>query len=187
MSFIYPSLLRPTTSENISSATEVVTVPKVELWLRRWTGEAIADNFNGKPLIDVASRPVFAELAIYELFRLSGWEARWVETYGAPAKSPKCYATWSPLLPAGLRTTQVQNPIENEWVKLLMQQVMLSNGNTFAGCWDVVGWHGETILFAELKRRKKDQLQATQPRWLAAGLQAGLKPENFLLVEWDFL
>lgn len=114
MSLIYPSLLRPTTSENISIATEIVAVPKVELWLRPWPGAAIADNFGGKPLIEVAGRPVFAELAVYELFRLSGWEARWVETYGAPAKNPQCYTDWSPLLPAISRNTQAQKPIENE-------------------------------------------------------------------------
>ena len=69
----------------------------------------------------------------------------------------------------------------------LLQNIAERNGNTYAGCWDIVGWHKEMVVFAELKRRKKDRMQQTQLKWLAAALQVGLKPENFLLVEWDLL
>ncbi|RYY18670.1 MAG: hypothetical protein EOO36_07625 [Cytophagaceae bacterium] len=187
MEFQYPSLLRPTTSELLASEDGMVAVPKTELLLRKWQGAPIADSFGGKPLLDFAGRPVFAELAAYELFRLSGWEARWVETYGAPATNPRCYTDWLPNLPSSSRRAQVHSPIGHEGVWAQMRRVAAANKNTFAGCWDVVGWHDDTLLCVELKRHKKDRLQTTQPRWLAAGLRAGLRPENFLLVEWDFL
>lgn len=183
----YPSLLRPTTIESMQLGAETLLVPKVELWLRQWKGAPIADNFGGKPLIDLAGRPVFAELAVYELFRLSGWQARWIETYGAPVKNPKCYTNWLPLLPREARAMQLHQLIEDERITALLQRLMIANSQTFAGCWDVLGWHGTTLIFAECKRRRKDKLRATQPRWLAAGLQEGLQLENFLLVEWDFL
>ena len=182
----YPSLLRPTTTETIQLGTAIVAIPKVELLMRRWQGEPIADSFGGKPLIDFAGRPVFAELAVYELFRLSGWEARWIETYGAPAKNPKCYTDWLPTVPREARATQLHQPIEHERIAALLQRLMIANSQTFAGCWDVLGWHDTMLIFAECKRHRKDSLRATQPRWLAAGLREGLQPENFLLVEWDF-
>ena len=184
----YPNLLRPTATETLLLPNGLsVSIPKVELLLRPWVGPLIADTYNGKPLLDVTGRPLFAELAVYELLRLSGWEARWVETYGAPAANPRCYTTWRPDLTAAERRQQPHQLAADCPLPPALAQVAAANGHSYAGCWDVLGWHRETVIFAELKRRKKDRLQATQPRWLAAGLQAGLSPENFLLVEWDFL
>ncbi len=131
---------------------------------------------------------MFAELCVYELFRLSGWNARWVEAYGAPASRPNMFTAWLDI-PSEQRKQQPHQPLpENEhWVADALAAIANNNNGKYAGCWDVLGWHGTTIVFAELKRRKRDRVQATQPAWLAAGLQAGLQPENFLFVEWDFL
>lgn len=187
MKATYPSLLRPTATESIQMGTQILLIPKVELHLRKWQGAPIMDNFGGKPLVDFAGRPVFAELAVYELFRLSGWEARWIETYGAPAKKPRCYTDWSPTLPSDARARQLHQPIGTPHIVALLQRIAAENSCTFAGCWDVLGWQGETQIFAECKRKGKDRLRTTQPRWVAAALRAGLLPENFLLVEWDFM
>ena len=182
MSFLYPSLLRPNTTEAITSNGHVVVIPKVELRFRRWEGTLLNNTFGNKPLIDFGGRPVFAELCLYELLLLSGWQARWVETYGAGAMTPNHFTRWTDV---GLAKQQ-HEPIQDPMVLDLLAKIAQANGNTFAGCWDVVGWQGETVLFAELKRYKKDRLRPTQPRWLEAGLQVGMQPANFLLVEWDF-
>ena len=184
----YPSLLRPNTTETLLLAGQPVAVPKVELALREWQGPPIADTFGGKKLIDFAGRPLFAELCVYELFRLSGWNARWVETYGAPATQPKMLTAWLDI-PSAQRKQQPHVPLsENEaTVAGALAAIAAANNGSYAGCWDVLGWNGPTLIFAELKRYKRDRLQATQPAWLAAGLAAGLQPANFLLVEWDFL
>lgn len=180
----YPSLLQPTVTEMLPiPGGPAIAIPKVELALRRWAGPPITDTLNGKALLDVAGRPLFAELAVYELFRLSGWEACWIEPYGAPALRPRHYATW---LPDATWAAQPQQPISDAAVLALLHRLATANNHSYAGCWDVLGWHQGEVLFAELKRRRRDRLQATQPRWLAAGLQAGLQPKNFLLVEWDF-
>ena len=180
---LYPGLLRPTTVEIVSSADQTISVPKLILQLRRWEGVLPADTLGGKPFINFGGRPVFAELCAYELFRLSGWDARWVGTYGAPATKPNLFTDWQEVP----RKQQVSRQLPNLVVSNLLQTIAERNGNTYAGCWDVVGWHKEAVVFAELKRRKKDRMQQTQLKWLAAALQVGLKPENFLLVEWDFL
>lgn len=182
----YPSLLRPTATEALTVADQLLIVPKTQLRLRPWQGPLVPDTLGGKPLIDFSGRPVFAELCLYELFRLSGWEARWVEPYGAPAKRPNLFTNWLDVP----RKQQQHQPLTNaddKWVVELLEAVAAHNGGRYGGCWDVVGWHGDTILFAELKRLKKDRVQATQLAWLEAGLKAGLHPENFLFVEWDFM
>lgn len=182
MSFTYPSLLRPNTTEALTSNGQVLAIPKVELQLRRWEGTPLNNTFGNKPLIDFGGRPVFAELCLYELMRLSGWQARWVETYGAGAMTPNHFTQWAD---AGLAGQQ-HEPIQDPAMLALLPKIAQANGDTYAGCWDVVGWQGDAVLFAELKRHKKDRLRPTQPRWLEAGLQVGLQPANFLLVEWDF-
>lgn len=178
----YPSLLCPTTTETLLVAGQPVAVPKVQLALRQWHGQPILDTFGNKPLVDFAGRAVFAELCVYELFRLSGWEARWVETYGAPASRPNLFTDWREVP----RKQQQHQPLADTWVTELLTVIAAHNKGSYAGCWDVLGWRGEAIVFAELKRLKKDRLQATQLAWLAAGLKTGLQPENFLFVEWDF-
>jgi hypothetical protein len=182
MVLAYPSLLRPTATEVLLSNGNCLTVPKVELQFRQWQGTPLDNTFGNKPLIDFGGRPVFAELCVYELMRLSGWQARWVETYGAGAMTPNHFTDWADARLAG----QQHNPITDAPLLALLHRIAQANGNTYAGCWDVLGWKGETVLFAELKRLKKDRLRPTQPRWLEAGLQVGLQPANFLLVEWDF-
>lgn len=182
MSFPYPSLLRPNTIEVIASNDQALAIPKVELRFRRWEGAPLSNTFGNKPLIDFGGRAVFAELCLYELLRLSGWQARWVETYGAGAMSPGHFTQWAD---AGLAGQQ-HEPIQDPAMLALLLKIAQANGNTYAGCWDIVGWQGDTVLFAELKRHRKDRLRPTQPRWLEAGLRVGLQPANFLLVEWDF-
>lgn len=181
MSLTYPSLLRPNTTESLTSNGQTITIPKLELQLRRWEGASLDNTFGKKPLIDFGGKPVFAELCIYELMLLSGWQARWVEPFAAGAMTPKYLTRWAD---AGIAEQQ-HEPITDPAMLSLLHKIAQANGNTYAGCWDVVGWQGEAVLFAELKRHKKDRVRPTQPRWLEASLQAGLQPANFLLVEWD--
>ncbi len=181
----YPSLLRPTATETLTVAGQVLTVPKTQLQLRPWQGPQIVDAFGKKPLIDFAGRAVFAELCIYELFRLSGWDARWVEPYGAPATQPKFFIEWLDVP----RKQQQHHPLTmvDEEIAKRLDAIAAQNKGSFAGCWDVMGWYENTVLFAESKRLKKDRVQSTQLAWLEASLKAGLRPENFLFVEWDFI
>ena len=95
---------------------------------------------------------------------------------------PNHFTAWTD---AGL-TEQRHDPVTAPAVMDLLQRQAVANQNSFAGCWDVVGWRGEQVLFAELKRRRQDRIRSSQHRWLEAGLRIGLQPENFLLVEWDF-
>lgn len=84
-----PTSLNPKRFEGIilstGSKVEIqVATPKFKVW----SGAKISNTFGGKPLLDVNGEPAFAELAILDLFLKSGWDGRWVETYGASNESP---------------------------------------------------------------------------------------------------
>lgn len=69
----------------------------------------------------------------------------------------------------------------------MLREIAALNGGNFSGCWDVLAWKGDRIIFAESKRSKRDKINKNQIRWLKVSLCYGLKPENFLVVEWDAL
>ena len=176
---IYPSLLSP----NSSITIEHLEVPLLRIALRKWTGEPLANNNLGaKPLIDFAGRPQFAEVVILKLCQLSGWESRWVQTYSMKAGTPRFLNDWAdkPL------TLQQSTPIEDAHAQKAIAEVRKEN-NTYSGCWDIFTWHNNQLVFAEVKRSKKDKLTKSQITWLQSAITVGLSVENFVVVEWDFI
>jgi hypothetical protein len=180
----YPSLLQPTDIEPFVIDNKTAEIPKVILSFKRWHGTPIAYTFGGKPLIDFDGKPMFAELAVMKLFNNSGWQARWIETYGAKVKTPFHFSDWID----GKLLEQPHDPIQDVEISKLLDGVSLLNGvNYFSGIWDVFGWLNGNVVFAECKRTKKDKIRSSQVNWLSAGLSYGLKPVNFLVVQWDFI
>ncbi|MEO6150855.1 MAG: hypothetical protein ABIN95_03065, partial [Mucilaginibacter sp.] len=173
----------PTNTEIFIIDHKTIEVPKTIISLKKWNGFPIANTFGGKGLIDFDGTPMFAELAILKIFNLSGWNARWIETYGAKPTSPYHFSNW---LDCKL-TEQPVDMITDENVMQVMNSMSNFNNNTFAGCWDIIGWLDNKIVFAELKRSKKDRLRNSQYNWLSAGLNHGLTSSNFLIVEWDYI
>lgn len=140
-------------------------------------------TFGGKDLVLVDGRAQFAEVAILRAFEAEGWEGRWLETYGKPAMKPALWREWKPEGPVA----QEHDPIEAASVNERLHAIAVANGNTYAGCWDVVAWKGERLVFAESKKQKKDRLRGTQLRWLEAALKCGMAVEDFLVAEWRLL
>ena len=69
--------------------------------------------------------------------------------------------------------------ITNKYKRLYCLSIAAING-TYYGYWDVIAWKGKRTIFIEAKRSKNDRLSNTQKKWLQSGLEAGLKPDNFL-------
>lgn len=139
------------------------------------------NTFGGKDLLLVDGRPQFAEVAILRLFQAAGWQGRWLETYGHGKLTPGLWNAWHPDGPRA----QTHTPIEEAWVNERLAAIAAANGGTYSGCWDVVAWKGEQLVFAESKRQRKDKIRGTQLRWLEAALKCGCSVEDFLVVEWD--
>lgn len=177
----YPKLLIPTDKEVFLLDGRASEIPKCLIKFNKWEGEPIKNTFGGKPIVCFKNKPMFAELAIMNYFIESGWEARWVEAYGSSNKKPKILSEWKD----ASFGNQIEDPIVNTNIIKVLEGIAQYNNNSFSGCWDIVGWKEDYILFAESKRNKKDKVRQTQNNWLKAGLKFGLKPDNFLIVQWD--
>jgi hypothetical protein len=179
---MFPTLLIPNAIEQFSIGADTIEIPKCVLDFRKWTGDPVNETFGGKALIDVDGKPMFAELAIRDLFIKSEWQARWIETYGKSKEKPLLLAKWKD----EKYRNQIAAPIKDGFVTRCLSDVAAQNNGSYFGCWDVLGWKDARIIFAESKRTKRDSIRQTQTSWLAAGLKSRLAPDNFLIVQWDF-
>ena len=179
--FNYPESLNPTHTEVFNLENTATQIPKCVIKFDEWKGVPIKETFGGKPVVSVGDKPMFAELAIMTLFQMGGWQSRWIETYGKGGMSPIYLSEWKD----DKFKNQKADPIMDEKILKVLSDIAKLNGNSFSGCWDVIGWRDDRIIFAESKRMKKDKIRQTQVNWLSAGIKYGLKPDNFLIVQWD--
>jgi len=176
----YPEILIPNSIEKFVIDGKELLIPKCKIEFKKWNGEPMKNTFGGKPILDFDNKPMFAELIIMNIFQNSGWNSRWIETYGKPKMKPICLTEW---IDTEFKN-QVDNPINNLEIETLLNSIAENNDKNYGGCWDIVSWKNDKILFSESKRTKKDFIQSTQSKWLKCSLNLGLKPDNFLMVEW---
>lgn len=157
-------------------------IPERTMSFKAWNGVPMLNTFGGKGVVDRGGVPMFAELAIAEVLKVEGYQARWAETYGRGNKPPIFLDRWGE---RGFKY-QTNAPIEDAWVMDKLAEIAQRNGGSYRGCWDVLAWKDGNLLFAESKRKKRDAIKDTQIAWLNAAIASGLSPENFLIVEWDF-
>lgn len=150
----YPNGLFPIGEEVVGGASPI-RIPLVNLQFPRWKGTKIQDTFGGKPIVEYVGQPMFVEIAIMKIAVKNGWSARWVETYGMRNSGPYFFANW---LDAPLKK-QIPSPLESAYVRELLGRISSLNGNSFMGCWDVLTWNKERILFIESKHYKKDRIR----------------------------
>ena len=178
---MYPTFLRPGYLEHFTINGDPIEVPKCIITFNKWKGDPVKETFGGKPIVSIDDKPMFAELAIVNHFIKEGWQSRWVETYGRSNMLPFHLSDWKD----DKYVNQVHNPITDDKILRMLDGIAKENGNSYAGCWDVLAWKKDKVIFAESKRTKKDKISTTQINWLSAGLNYGLHPGNFLIVQWD--
>lgn len=179
---MYPHHLSPAYSEEFQLETEIIEVPKTVLQFQKWKDVPLKESFGGKPVVTLDGEGLFVEAALLILFKNSGWQARWISTVGKAHSTPIYLNEWKD----DLYIHQTHEPIAEAKVLAVLQKMVQLNHQSFAGCWDIVSWNGETILFTKAIRNNKDLVRKIHLNWLKAGLAIGLKPENFLLVQWDY-
>src|SRR5690606_22118076 len=145
----------------------VVEIPKCLAGFKKWEGTPVKETFGGKAVINLNGKPMFAEIAIMNLFLQNGWEARWVSTYGRANKEPKLLANWKD----DKYNTQIHAEISDHKIAGLLAGIAKENNGSFSGCWDVLAWKDKKVIFAESKRKQKDKIRQTQVNWLNAGLK----------------
>lgn len=178
---MYPKLLKPADLENFDLGFKKIKIPKCVVEFEKWTGKPIKETFGGKPVVCVDKKPMFAELAIMTLFKKDGWKSRWIETYGKSKERPICLSQWND----DKFKNQIEDSITDNKILKILSGIASLNNNSYSGCWDVIGWNNDNIIFAESKHMNKDRIRQTQVDWLSAGLKFGLLPQNFLVVQWS--
>lgn len=166
----YPQQLMPETVEYLRLPSgQTVQIPKATPIFRLWSGEFTGDTYGNKPLINIDGSPIFAELAILKLFQKDGWEGVWVDTF-----RKKYRTAWGD---GGVVR------LSGERLELL--RAIHRGAGSASGCFDVFCWKDDLVVFAESKRKAKDEIRQTQLAWLEAAMQTGLDASAFLIVEWS--
>lgn len=147
-----------------------IPIQKYFFEFNEWKGKPIDYTYGNKAVIDYNSEPLFAELAVLRIFEENGWSGVWVDSYRRKYRIG---------LPKVIEPIEIPKDKED-----LINKIKEKTGKS-GGCWDVLVWKDNQILFIELKRKKKDKIQDTQILWLEESLKEGLLPENFILFEWD--
>jgi hypothetical protein len=176
----HPAALKASATIELELSSGCVAIPMCHPRFTAYSLPTDIHTFGGKALVEVDGKPQFAELAILRAFERDGWQGRWVETYGH-MHNAALWREWS----AGGPGAQEHVSIAEPWVNERLQAIVAANGGSYSGCWDVVAWKEDRLVFAEAKLSKKDRIRGTQLRWLEAALKCGCSVEDFLVVEWS--
>jgi hypothetical protein len=134
----------------------------------------VPPSYRRKGLVALDGDSLFAELAIARLFVRSGWNAYWRDGYRQ---------RW--VADGDLSRRPVNLPRPSLGASVI--DVVEAARGGLSGCWDVLGWTDDRVVFVESKRRQADRLQETQGQWLDAALAVGVPREAFVVLEWDLI
>ncbi|HXM34248.1 MAG TPA: hypothetical protein VN920_03600 [Pyrinomonadaceae bacterium] len=79
----YPERVMPRSIEQIVPPSRgKVMVPKATPRFRPWPPDALPEDRYRKCVLDFEGEMTFAELATLRIFQNSGWQGRWIDSYG---------------------------------------------------------------------------------------------------------
>jgi hypothetical protein len=136
----------------------------------KWSGNPITDIYGGKAVLNFKDKPLYAELVALEIFKESGYDGVWVDTYRRKFR---------------IGLPENSNPVElPHEIKVKLQSIIEEN-STSNGIWDLLLWKGDILKFVELKRKRKDAIRSTQIKFLTSALVVGFSLNQFEILEWD--
>lgn len=174
---ILPPELIPTKRMSVSLPSGgKVDLPVCTPTFKNWVGKLPNFDFGKKPIVNYKGEGVFAEIAILRLLIDSGWNGVWVETYGG--------IHFLEDMPVGWKLSQhnISIPLDK---KVILENIW-ETGKTTA-CFDVFAWKGNDVLFCEGKHKGKDRLTNAQTKFIEGALTCGVKTNQLLIVEWNYL
>lgn len=167
-----PAEMRTVARDNlVLPSGNSVDVPRCHLYLTKWEGEDMP-TYGGKTILNYKGEALYAELVVLRILQNAGWSGVWVDTYRQK------YRTGLPEDGANMVTKDdvIDSPPFVQYPEAFTK---------FGGCWDIVAWKDEQIIFCECKRQKQDSIRDTQLSWLEDRLGEGAKVDQFLIVEWS--
>jgi hypothetical protein len=149
----------------------VVDVPTYRCQFDPWTGDPSlvpVYNANPKAVVSYRGAPTFPEFAVLRELEHDGWSGVWIDNFRG-----RFLRAW------GDPPARVDLPPA--------QAAVLARVPLKSGRWDIFAWRDDAIRFLELKgtwRTGRDQIRASQRRWLEAALDAEFDLPQFAPVEW---
>lgn len=169
------------TLRNLATATGVASVPlpsgttaRIPAWKVRFNSASpdrlpegvLSKTYTSKPLVIVGDEALFGELEVVRLLERDGWSAVWADTFHG-----KFWGSM-PHQAAPVRLPKYPNEV--------YERVARGKGGP-GGCFDVVAWKGEDVLFVEYKG-PGDRPNKNEPQWIEAALGAGVRESDLLFV-----
>lgn len=124
-------------------------------------------SYTTKPLVEVDGENMFGELAVATWLAKDQWLALWVDTFHGRKFWRAMPHRSEPVIPP----PNVQN---------LYDRIADRNGSP-AGCFDVVAWRGDRIVWLEYKGQK-DKPNPNELCWLDAAIGAGVVESDLIFV-----
>ncbi len=162
--------VRPNTLVALPTSSKTVAIQTLRRRESPWIRE-VPEAFRavpGKPPLDFDGRPLYAEFILLRLLERAGWSGVWVKNWGGRA-------FWR-----DLKESVALPPHE----ATLLRQIERCTGGSGAGCWDIVAWRDDNVLFIESKQHGRDALRPNQVRWLECALRQGVPLSSFAIAEW---
>jgi len=145
-----------------------------------WHGPTLAGfpkSLRIKHLVKSGSTPAFAEIAVLEILRASGWQAVWLDAHHR--------RVWSSMS----QYTHFRSGMEFQGMSHAATQqfwrIFSANQVKLAGAWDIFAAKETRIAFLELKEVGPDRLRLSQMKWFETALREGTNVDSFRLIEWS--
>ncbi len=151
-----------------------VTLPVCQPVFLRWNGKLPNFRFGKKPIVDDGGKPVFAELALLNLFRSSGWEGVWASAFGGTHYLREMPSDWK------LASHQVAIPKEKDEFLVKIWEAAGTKA-----CFDVFAWKDSDILLCEGKQVDED-FTVGQYKFIQGALRCEVPSDSLLIAEWSF-
>jgi hypothetical protein len=150
--------------------------------VRRWrarfnpsperSGMGLDRTYAAKPLVLVDKQAVFPEIACLSLFQHNGWTGVWADAH---------HRKYFDKMPMQSKGTSL-----DAYANQAVSRIASNNGQSKAGCWDLILWENRTLVFVAVTDDEDADLDDARIRWLAAAVRSGLSPSQFWLVSWGY-
>jgi len=151
-----------------------VALPLCHPKFNRWVGSPPTFTYGGKPVLEYEGKALFPELVILHLLQERGWDGVWVSSYGGVK-----------FLRDMPQDASLSNAIILPPERRVLFDRIQAAGESKGGCFDVMAWYDDLVLFLEAKRHGHDKLRVSQRRWINGALSIGLATDALMIVEWE--
>jgi hypothetical protein len=131
-----------------------------------------AETYGKTPIVSADGTWSVAEIELTRRLREAGWQAGWMDTFGA---APRVWREWL-----------IEQSALPELVRDTLEQIDGALGTAHVGRPDLVAWRGSSLgetVFVEYKG-PSDRVRAGQDPWYRAALAAGVSRGQFAVARW---